>query len=377
MTTINYKETVPTPHLKTEVWDDRKLYRLLYDSITIAVVVLTDEKGNILRWNKGAENTFGYSQEEVLGCSFSILIEGSFGKPSFLDLVACCETNSDNSKEGSFVLECKHSSGQFFPAEVVISKLEPTGLYAIKMLDISERTAYQNELKRKTRELEMFLYRSAHDLNAPFSSAQGLIDLIKGESSLVNIRLLMGKLEKTINCAKVLAEGLEKASLVNERGRNPEIIDFSMLIGTVLEGLRTLRGTKEIEFQIKEEGSYEFVSNPDLIFAVLRNVIQNAIQFSLPVEKAHKPFVDIRVSKREIGIEITVRDNGKGIKGENIDRIFDMYFKEETREPCEANGLGLYIVKRIIECLNGNIYVQSSPGVGTNFQIQIPNIPIK
>ncbi|MAO18014.1 MAG: hypothetical protein CMH44_14270 [Muricauda sp.] len=150
-----------------------------------------------------------------------------------------------------------------------------------------------------------------------------------------------------------------------------------MLIGTVLEGLRTLRGTKEIEFQIKEEGSYEFVSNPDLIFAVLRNVIQNAIQFSLPVEKAHKPFVDIRVSKREIGIEITVRDNGKGIKGENIDRIFDMYFKEETREPCEANGLGLYIVKRIIECLNGNIYVQSSPGVGTNFQIQIPNIPIK
>ena len=90
-----------------------------------------------------------------------------------------------------------------------------------------------------------------------------------------------------------------------------------------------------------------------------------------------KPFVDIRVSKREIGIEITVRDNGKGIKGENIDRIFDMYFKEETREPCEANGLGLYIVKRIIECLNGNIYVQSSPGVGTNFQIQIPNIPIK
>ncbi|WP_108244467.1 PAS domain-containing sensor histidine kinase [Muricauda brasiliensis] len=360
--------------VKNETIDDALLYRNIYDSMNIAVVIVTDANGKILKWNKGVENTFGYCEDEILGRPYSLLMDRKYGKLGFSEFVKRAKSNEDLKKNKLLQFKCLHKSGRKFPVEFVMSKLNSNGknLYALKMLDITKRIEVQNRLKQKTKELELFLYRSAHDLNAPFSSAQGLINLMRDEYSIEKMKTLLGMLENTISCAKVMSEGLAKASLVSEKVKSSKPIDFEILVGHVLTSLKRCHNFDQIKFNVDIKVAHEYVSNPDLIFAVFQNLIKNSIKYSLPRTKDHTPFIEIKVSELSDRTEIMVCDNGKGIRRENLGRIFDMYYRAEVEEFSGSNGLGLYIVKRIVENLNGTIDVESRVKVGACFHIILP-----
>jgi PAS domain S-box-containing protein len=360
--------------LNQKIDKDEALYELIYKSINIGIIIVANDNGSIIKWNEGAEKAFGYSEFEILGQQLSVLMIEKHKKSKISDFLELLKRYKTVKKSEVLELKCLNKLGEEFSVELIISKwnIDGEGYYILKMLDITKRVAFQNKLKQKTKELELFFYRSAHDLSAPFSSAQGLINLIKGEESIEKIQILIEMLEKTINHAKVFSDGLSNASLISKQSHELKIIDFPSLVNNVLKMLHGENKFENIKINVDIENCQSFRSNPDLLLVVFKNLIQNAIKYSFVQSESHAPFIDIKVTSSDNEVVILIGDNGKGIAKKELNKIFNLYYRTEAEHCLGTNGLGLYIVKSIIESLNGKIKVETEINKGACFVIKIP-----
>ncbi|WP_228238316.1 PAS domain S-box protein [Allomuricauda sp. M10] len=355
--------------------NDTAMYHHIYESVKIGIVIVTDHRGTIIKWNKGAERAFGYPPFDILGKPLSTLMVKRYKRATFTDFLGLVHRLKRLRNQEILELNCIDNNGKEFPVEFVLSNWTIKGedFYGFKMLDISKRIAFENRLKQKTKELELFMYRSAHDLNAPFSSAQGLINLMKDEKTVEGMQVYIEMLERTIGHAKVLSKGLANASLLSSHAHDSKEIDFAKIIQGVLQLLKEEENFESIQFKIGIQDSISFVSCPDLISTVFQNLIQNAIKYVIKPNDGHTPMVKIEIRSEENELLVQVSDNGKGIKKENMDRVFELYYRAEVENTPGTRGLGLYIVKKIVEDLNGTIKVESKVNKGTSFTVRFPN----
>lgn len=123
---------------------------------------------------------------------------------------------------------------------------------------------------------------------------------------------------------------------------------------------------KNIDFELNlSEIKYHF--NEEMLSQVWINLIGNAIKFSPENET-----ITVRCIKRDHKIQIDISDNGEGMDSETIKKIFDKFYQSDTSHKSEGNGLGLSIVKRIIELAGGEITVVSEPKKGSTFKVYLP-----
>ena len=352
-------------------------YKSIYKSINVGIIIVADHKGNITEWNKGAELAFGYSELEILGCQLSVLITKNQRNQNIKELLKAVKELKNDKKNDIIEMSCLRKNGEEFPVEFALSSLNVNGqnFYCAMMLDITKRKALQNKLKQKTKDLELFLYRSAHDLRAPFSSAQGLLNLLKEEEAKDEISLLTEMLSTTINNGKALVDNLTQASIVTTKKIQPKKIDFNAVINKVIKNLSVSKNFKHFKFNIEVTNGYEFGSKPELISSMLQNLIQNALKHSYEATKDYQPIVDVSVKLLQKKALIKVCDNGQGVTKRRIKKIFDLYYRANNQNVL-GNGLGLYIVKNIVEDLNGKISVESNINKGTCFEIELPNLQI-
>jgi PAS domain S-box-containing protein len=348
-------------------------YRLIYKSMNVGIIVVTDKKGNITEWNKGAEMAFGYSEIEILGNPLTVLTSKKHKKLNAIELIKTVKKIKNNKKADSVIMQCLRKNGEEFPVEFALSRLKVEGnvFYCAMMLDISERFNLEKKLREKTKDLELFLYRSAHDLKAPFSSAQGLINLLKEENDINKIHNLLELLETTLKSGKELTDSLTEVSVINAKKIDYVKIDFKQCINNVISTLSGTKDCEHIKMNININTPKTFISQPELIKSLFQNLIENAIKYSKEPSENHKPFIDINVSTKERELLISICDNGRGIGKKNINKIFDLYFRVNHKEGT-GNGLGLYVVKCIVEKLEGKINVKSNLNHGTCFEIHLP-----
>jgi len=117
----------------------------------------------------------------------------------------------------------------------------------------------------------------------------------------------------------------------------------------------------------------DFYFNQELIDSILQNLIHNTICFAKSKTNKLTPTTHINIISSDDDISILVSDNGIGIREDDIDKVFDLYFKANS-DNSEGTGLGLYIVKRIVEDFNGSVEVKSIINKGTTFRVQLPNL---
>ena len=122
-----------------------------------------------------------------------------------------------------------------------------------------------------------------------------------------------------------------------------------------------------LNYKISETGI--LVSDKGRINILLNNLISNAIRYQNP--EVLNPIVDVEINMSDTSTGIIVKDNGIGIDKENQIKIFDMFFR--VAENSVGSGLGLYLVKEIVDKLEGKINLDSEIGVGTKFSVVIPN----
>lgn len=244
--------------------------------------------------------------------------------------------------------------------------------------DITERKAHESELensnmelRKSNLELDKFVYSVSHDLRAPLLSMQGIIQITEEESAeeltKEHMQMLTGSITRLDNFIGEILEYSRNARL--EVKKDP--IDFKALLKGITSDLKYMSNeTKPVEIKVNVMENGVFCSDKSRLSVVLNNLISNAIRYHNPA--IENPFVAVDVKSTADFTDIEVHDNGIGIDEVNQQKIFDMFYR--VSENSNGSGLGLYIVKETINKLQGNISVESTPGIGSKFTLSIPNL---
>lgn len=272
----------------------------------------------------------------------------------------------------------KHKNGTWHYLEC-ISKPDSVGENTIiNIRDITERKAAEDELKRKNvelekinKELDSFVYSASHDLRAPLKSILGLVKLSQEECQrkiFDSFETYMGLMEKSVY---KLDETIQEIIYYSGNARSEvqkEEIHFRTIVDEIFEKLKYMEGFSMIEKFVDIDESTPFVSDKNRVTVIFNNLISNGIKYYNPEQK--RPFIKISIKQTVFNTTIVYEDNGIGIEPVYIDKIFNMFFR--ATEKSDGSGLGLYIVKEIVNKLKGTIEVKSTDGIGTVFKIVLP-----
>lgn len=244
-----------------------------------------------------------------------------------------------------------------------------------KRKENEEKLSRTNEdLRKSNSELDKFVYSVSHDLRAPLTSMQGIVELTELETKEQLTAKHMQMLEKSISKLDSFIADILNYSRNSRLDVRREQVNFKELLEDVARELQYMDGYDSalvINNKINVEGI--FYSDPSRLRIVLSNLISNAIRYKDAGKE--KPFVKINVKADKDSAQIAIEDNGIGIKKELHEKVFNMFYR--VSEQSVGSGLGLYIVKETIEKLDGKITLDSAPGVGTKVYIYIPNLHIQ
>lgn len=228
---------------------------------------------------------------------------------------------------------------------------------------VAERTKL---LEEANKELDTFLYRASHDLRSPVCSIIGLCNIALHMSDGESRELVQRVVLTTTSMDKLLKK-LSMISEINQPSNFSSITLVDLVDNVKKEFSKTLSENK-IRFDIDCPADLVIYSYPNLIETILENLLENAFFFSMI--KDTDAVVSLKAEIRNDSVEIILTDNGIGVDESVIHRLFDMFFK--GTELSKGNGLGLYIVQKSVQALDGKIEVESELGRFTKFTVNLP-----
>lgn len=227
------------------------------------------------------------------------------------------------------------------------------------------------ELRKSNTELDRFVYSVSHDLRAPLTSMLGLIEISQDEVEEGFVRKNLQMVKYSISKLDNFISDILNYSRNARQEVVPEQIDFKEVLNDVTENLKYInKHDRTVKMDIHVAADSVFVSDRSRLAIILNNLLSNAIRYQ-NIETS-KPYVMVSVEADEQQATITVKDNGIGVKKEYQNRLFEMFYRVSQRS--EGSGLGLYIVKETVDKLKGKIEIESEVGVGTSFNMSIPNL---
>ncbi len=226
-----------------------------------------------------------------------------------------------------------------------------------------------NELERSNQELQQFAYVSSHDLQEPLRMVTSYLQLLErryqGE--------LDDKADKYINFAvdgalrmQNLIDDLLAFSRVTTKTKESESVDSELILSQVLSNLDA--SIKENEAVISHDPLPTVTADSTQLSQVFQNLISNAIKF----RGSKNPEIHISAKKEDNEWIFSVVDNGIGIDSKHSERIFKVFQRLHKRREYSGTGIGLAVVKRIIERHGGEVWVESEVGKGSTFYFTIP-----
>lgn len=253
--------------------------------------------------------------------------------------------------------------------EEVVNKLLRTNQ------ELARREYQLNDSLRKERELSelksRFVSMASHEFRTPLStilSSAGLIRKYASAEHQSNRERHIEKIKRAVdNLTGILNDFLSLSKLEEGKiGVNLEKVDLSVLCDNMKEDLEGLiKDGKNIEMDVKNPTWV--LTDERIIKNVLFNLLSNAIKYSLDGGT-----VVCAVEKGDRECVIKVSDEGIGIPTEDQKHIFTRFFRANNVENIQGTGLGLNIVRRYLELLNGSISFESQPGAGTTFTVNLP-----
>ncbi len=218
------------------------------------------------------------------------------------------------------------------------------------------------------KELDTFLYRASHDLRSPVCSIIGLCNIA---SSLLPGGESKELIERVVMTTESMDKLLKKLSLISEINQPSDYSEIRLLeIFVVVESrFRSFINENDVQFTIDCPFDLTVNSYPNLVNAIVTNVVENALYYSTMKQRS-RPVVEIKATIEDNRVVVTVFDNGIGIDQAVQPKIFDMFYKGNTRS--KGNGLGLYIVNKSLQALEGEVRLESMPNEYSKFTMYLP-----
>jgi signal transduction histidine kinase len=226
-----------------------------------------------------------------------------------------------------------------------------------------------DELKRSNADLEQFAYIASHDLQEPLRMVSGFTGLLQ--------RRYAGKLGADgdefigyaiggVNRMQALINDLLSYSRLGREEVSAKSVDMQLVVDQALANLQT--AIEERSALVSSGPLPTVLANHGMLVRVFQNLIGNALKFC----KSDRPIVRIAAEKRGTEWVFSIADNGIGIEPQYRDRIFLIFQRLHQQAEYPGTGIGLAVVKRIIERNGGRIWLESEPGKGTTFFFALP-----
>lgn len=242
-----------------------------------------------------------------------------------------------------------------------------------KKLAMMKLEEQNRELRKINAELDRFVYSASHEMRAPLCNVLGLNRLAKKHNDEGQRQEIFEKIDGCVARLDHIIHDIVHFSRNSRMDVSKDKIDFSAIFNDSLALCRDLNGFEKVAASIQVYGDTFFYSDQSRLEVVMKNLLSNSILYHDPHQR--NPYVKISITVNAYEASIEVSDNGTGIDEKYVDDIFKMFYRVNDLKST-GSGLGLYIVKEIVEKLEGTIRVQSFVGAGTTFFIKLPNAPV-
>jgi two-component system CheB/CheR fusion protein len=225
------------------------------------------------------------------------------------------------------------------------------------------------QLEQANQVQKRFIADASHELRTPLTIVQAELDLLLAgreidpgtRDALARIAGESRRLAYLANDLLLLAKGD-----ANQFGAS-RIARIDELVVDCISQLKTLAANKEILWRIDADEPLEVSCNVPSLSRAVTNLMENAIKYS-----PHGATVILALRKAEDRVVIEISDSGPGIRSEDLPRIFDRFYRGDLARSAGGFGLGLSIVRSIVEAHNGSVTIESEPGSGTTARIMLP-----
>ena len=248
-----------------------------------------------------------------------------------------------------------------------------------KMGDLLKKNDQQQkllaQLEQKNTELERFAYTVSHDLKSPLVTVNGFIGLLERDIANGDNSRVKADIQKIMSATQTMAALLEDLLELSRIGRQVHPShEFSLneLSESIIETLQSL--IEESKAEIKIQPAMPLVFADQLrIGEVIQNLLENAIKFS---GEDNHPRIEISATRKQNKVVVSFKDNGIGIEPRYHDNVFGLFNRLDSNVP--GTGVGLALVKRIVEIHGGQIWIESSGDrQGTTFCFTLPMVDLK
>ncbi|RYY05574.1 MAG: HAMP domain-containing histidine kinase [Sphingobacteriaceae bacterium] len=240
-----------------------------------------------------------------------------------------------------------------------ISELKSTQSQILKLDEKNET------LQRVNTDLDHFIHVASHDLLAPLSNIEGSIGIINRiKVDNPDLTKFLNIINTSVKRFSTLVKDIATIAKTENGAIVTELVDLDELIGNIEWSLENKIQSAGAIINKNLQAKQVLFSKKNLR-SILYNLISNAIKFKSDAA----PIVDIHSTSVGSHIILTVQDNGIGISSENLNKIFNIYGR--INQDIEGQGVGLYLVKKMIEATGGEIVVESKPGIGSKFMIYL------
>lgn len=224
-----------------------------------------------------------------------------------------------------------------------------------------------HKLTRSVKELETFLYRASHDLKSPITSQLGLLNLLKLEVNEAGGQYVQKLEESIILLEKTITQIQTLSAIGYDVLRENFHIPLDDLVTVFVQQHQELIDAQQVTLIKQYPPELSLQGSRDILLSIITNILENSLLYT----GHHAPIISIsaEASKRQ-GVLITITDNGRGIPPEVQPSIFQPFFRGDASS--SGSGLGLYIVKKMVDLMDGQIHISSVRGEGTVIQLELP-----
>ena len=334
-----------------------------YNPASIAIKSIEDDK--IINVNYSFLELYGIiSKDDVIGKTLQEL-NIHINHEHELEIAKLIEENNTLKDYEANVFTPRGES-KWISASALILEVDGIPCLFSVSIDITHRKKAEDELLIVNKELEAFTYSVSHDLRAPLRAINGYAKIIQEDYASTLQEDGMASLNAIMKNSRKMGELIDDLLAFSRLGRKvvelTEINMLSLVTAVKEEELKAKTSTNEIECTILD--ILPALGQPALIRQVWVNLISNAVKYS-----NHKPKIIIEIGSKLIDNRVVyyVKDNGAGFDMQYYDKLFGVFQRLHSQEEFEGTGIGLAIVKKIINRHNGSVWAESKVNEGACF----------
>lgn len=326
----------------------------ILDNIADGLVTI-DERGIIQSYNKACEKIFGYKAHEIVGSNISLLMPepdarqhdgyiGNFRATGHARIIGIGR-----------VLEGRHKNGTVIPLDLSVTEFRVGNrlFFSGIVRDITERKRAEEALMRSNEELEKFAYVASHDLKAPLRNIDDLaLWVIEDTDGILpkDARSKLDLLRNRISRLEMLLDDILAYSRAGRLSGNSVTIDANELVGQIAQT------HVPDSFTVSIKGALPTLISPRTpLEQIVGNLLSNAVKHH---DKDHGA-IEIEAREKDNFIEFIVRDDGPGIAPEFHEKVFQMFQTLKSRDKVSGSGLGMAIIKKLVEWQGGRVWIES------------------